>query len=320
MRAAWCDRLGDASAVAVRDVPVPGPGPGQALVRVHAAALNFPDVLMVAGRYQVRLDPPFIPGTEFAGEVVCAPNNAMPVGARVTGVVPHGAFAEYVAADPNDLRPLPAGLDFIHGAAFQVTYRTAYHALVTIGGAQPGQSVVVLGAAGGVGLATVDVASRLGLRVIAAASSEQRLALCREFGAHHTVDYSTDPLKERLKALAPNGADIVVDPVGGRFAEPALRAIAWGGRFVSVGYAAGEIPRLPLNLVLLKGAQVRGFEMRGLAAHLPEAIDRCEDTLTGLVAAGMRPHIGARHPLDDVRGAFSLLADRRALGKVVVIP
>jgi len=318
MRAAWCEEH-DLSRVVVRDdLPVPVPGEGQVLVRVFAAALNFPDVLMVQGLYQVKVEPPFIPGTEFAGEVVSSPLGWASTGTRVMGVVGTGGFGEYVLARLDELRPLPDGLDYEHGAAFQVTYTTAYHALVTIGAAEAGQSVAVTGAAGGVGLATVDVAHRLGLRVIAAASSPERLALCREYGADETVDYSHQPLKERLKQIVPDGVDIVIDPVGDAVAEPALRTLRWGGRFVTVGYAGGAIPRIPLNLVLLKGAIVRGFEMRGLAAHAPEAIRRCDEILGRLVEEGLRPHLGARFPLDDVSEALRHVADRKALGKVVV--
>jgi len=318
MRAAWCAGFGDSGAVGVRDVPRPVPASGQALVRVRAAAVNFPDVLMVAGRYQVRVEPPFVPGTELAGEVVDAPAGPLSPGTRVTATVRSGAFAEFAAVDVGDLRPLPAELDFVTGAAYRVTYTTAYHALITIGAAQPGQVVAVLGAAGGVGLATVDVAHRLGLRVIAAASSAARLALCRAYGADDTIDYSGEPLKERLKELAPHGVDVIVDPVGGEFAEAALRAIAWGGRFVTVGYASGTIPRIPLNLVLLKGAQIRGFEMRGIAAHAPGAIEACDATLNRLVQQGLRPHVSATFALDEVAAALETVANRTVLGKVVV--
>jgi NADPH2:quinone reductase len=319
MRAAWCDRFGDASAVTVREVPPPVPTPGQALIRVRAAAVNFPDVLMVGGRYQVRTEPPFIPGTELAGEVVESPPGSPAPGSRVTATIRHGAFAEFTAVDVGDLRPLPDGLDFVAGAAFRVTYSTAYHALVTVGRAQAGHVVAVLGAAGGVGLATVDMAHRLGLGVIAAASSPERLELCRAHGADKTIDYSTEPLKERLKELAPRGVDVVIDPVGGEFAEAALRAIAWGGRFVTVGYASGIIPRIPLNLVLLKGAQIVGFEMRGLGARIPDALDACEATLARLVAEGLRPHVDRTFALDDVRSALDWVANRKVLGKVVIV-
>ncbi len=318
MRAACCERFGDSSAVTVREIPQPVPASGQALVRVRAAAVNFPDVLMIAGRYHVRTEPPFVPGTELAGEVVAAPPGTLSPGSPVTATIRAGGFAEFVAVDVTDLRPLPAGLDFVAGAAFRVTHSTAYHALVTIGAARAGQVAAVLGAAGGVGLATVDVAHRLGLRVIAAASSPARLELCRAHGADETIDYSREPLKERLKSLAPRGVDVVVDPVGGEFAEAALRAIAWGGRFVTVGYASGTIPRIPLNLVLLKGAQIRGFEMRGIAAHAPGAIDACDAALDRLVQEGMRPHISGTFSLDEVGSALDAVANRKVLGKAVV--
>jgi NADPH2:quinone reductase len=319
MRAAWCEELGEVSGVAVREISTPVPGPGQALVRVHAAALNYPDVLIVGGRYQVRVEAPFVPGGEFCGEVVVAADGGPPEGSRVTGLVPSGAFAEYVCADAETLQPLFDGLDWVHGAALGVTYRTAYHSLVTIGAAQAGQVVAVLGAAGGVGLAAVDLGGRLGLRIIACASSADKVELCRAHGATDVIDYSREPLKQRLKELAPSGIDVVVDPVGGDLAEDALRALGWGGRFVTVGYASGTIPRIPLNVVLLKGAVVRGFEMRGLAAHLPDAIDACTSTLARLVGEGMRPFIGARYTLDDVRAAFECVAQRRALGKIVLV-
>jgi NADPH:quinone reductase len=318
MRAAWCEQLGSVSDIVTLDVPDPVAAPGQVLVRISAAALNFPDVLTIGGRYQNRVSPPFIPGSEFAGVVVGSPAGWARLGTAVTGVVGSGAFAELIAVDLGDLRPALAGLDPVQSAAFHVTYTTAYHGLVTVGEAQPGQTVVVLGAAGGVGQATVDLAHRLGLRVIAAASSPARLQLCREYGADETVDYSREPLKDRLKALAPGGVDVVIDPVGGPLAEQALRAIGWGGRFVAVGFASGEIPRIPLNLVLLKGAQLRGFEMRGLTRHRPQAISAAEQALSSFVAQGMRPHVGARYHLDDIRAALEQVEGRRALGKVVL--
>jgi NADPH2:quinone reductase len=208
----------------------------------------------------------------------------------------------------------------VGAAAFRVAYGTAYHAVVTIGEAQRGQTVVVLGAAGGVGLASVDVAHRLGMRVVAAASSADKLALCREHGADEVVDYTTEPLKERLKELTGGGADVVVDPVGGDVSEAALRATAWGGRFVTVGFASGTIPRIPLNLVLLKGAQIRGFEIRTLPEHAPQAMVEGERVLAELVAQGMRPHVSAVYPLAEAARALADVAERRVLGKVVVTP
>ena len=199
-----------------------------------------------------------------------------------------------------------------------MTYLTAYHALVTAGGLRPGQWVAVLGAAGGVGSATVDVAARLGARVIAAASSPERLKVCAELGAEAGIDYVREDLKQRIKEITGDGADLVVDPVGDRWAEPALRAIRWGGRFVSVGYAGGDIPRIPLNIVLLKNITVRGLELRTWTERLPEETARARDALTELVAQGMRPAVSEVHALEDIGAALQRVADRLPTGKVVI--
>jgi NADPH:quinone reductase len=320
MRAAICREIGSLAAVTVEDVPEPEPGPGQVRVRVRAASVNFPDVLIARGLYQIKATPPFTPGSEFAGEVDAVGDGVVnvAVGDRVSGADLTGAFAERIVVSAAAVHPTPVGLDDVSAAAFRVAYTTAYHSLVTIADAQPGQTVVVLGAAGGVGLATVHIADRLGLRVIAVASSAERVQVGIEEGADAGVDYSSEPLKERLKELSDGGADIVIDPVGGDIAEPALRALRWGGRFVTVGYASGTIPQIPLNLVLLKGIVVRGFEIRTLPQHRPDAIEPAERALADLVAAGMRPLVRAVYPLDEVAAALEHVADRRAIGKVVI--
>jgi NADPH:quinone reductase len=322
MKAAVCTRIGAIEDIQIADLPVPVPREGEIAVAVRAASVNFPDVLMVAGAYQVRTEPPFVLGSEFAGEVVALGTGVTtpPVGARVVGASLTGAFTEMVAVPAKSVQPLPEGLDFVTGAAFRVAYSTAYHAVVTIGEAVSGQTVVVLGAAGGVGLASVDVAHRLGMRVVAAASSAEKLQVCADHGADELVDYTREPLKERLKELTDGGADVVVDPVGGELSEAALRATRWGGRFVVVGFASGHIPRIPLNLVLLKGAQIRGFEMRTLPDHVPGAIANSQRVLAELVANGMRPHVSAVYSLDQAVTAMSDVAQRRVLGKVVVTP
>jgi NADPH:quinone reductase len=320
MRAAVCTAFGSVHDVVIADVPEPTPRAGEVAVAVRAAAVNFPDVLMVAGAYQIRTEPPFVLGSEFAGEVVSVGEGvtAPAVGDRVYGSALTGAFTETVVVPAKAVRPVPSGLDMVSAAAFRVAYGTAYHAVVTIGDGRPGQTVVVLGAAGGVGLASVDVAHRLGMRVVAAASSADKLALCRAYGADEVVDYAREPLKERLKELTAGGADVVVDPVGGDVSEDALRATAWGGRFVTVGFASGSIPRIPLNLVLLKGAQIRGFEIRTLPQHAPQAMADGDRVLGELVAAGMRPHVSAIYPLAEAARALADVAERRVLGKVVV--
>ena len=321
MLAAWADRLGPPSVVQVVPRPDPVPGPGQVLVGVRAAAVNFPDVLMLAGKYQVPTEVPFTPGSEFAGVVLSVGEGVSPLlaGRRVQGATFSGAFAEQVVVPAAAVQQIPPQLDDVSAAAFAVAHRTAYHALVTVGGAAAGDTVVVLGAAGGVGLASVDVAAALGMRVVAAASSADRVALACARGAKAGIDYGAEDLKQRIKDLTGGiGADLVIDPVGGRYAEPALRALRWGGRFVCVGFASGEIPRIPLNLVLLKGVIVRGFELRTLPHHAPEAVADGDRQLAELVRGGLRPYVSSVYPLDDVAEALAEVAERRAVGKVVI--
>jgi len=304
----------------MRDVPDVSPGPGEVVVAVAAAGVNFPDVLTIADKYQVSTPLPFTPGSEFAGRVSALGEGVtgLSVGEEVMGSAIAGAFAEQVVAPAASLSPVPAGLDMVHAAAFRVAYATAYHSLVTFGGLEPDQWVVVLGAAGGVGTAAVDIAARMGARVVAAASSAERLAVCARLGAAAGVDYSCEDLKLRVKEITGTGADLVIDPVGGRYSEQALRAIRWGGCFVCVGFAAGDIPRIPLNLVLLKNVVVRGMEIRSLQANLPHAVKAAERDLAALVADGMRPMVSQVFDLTDTATALSRVADRQATGKIVI--
>ena len=320
MRAARCTEYGLPSRITVAEVPDPEPGPGEVLVRVQAAAVNYPDVLIVANRYQVSAPLPFTPGSEFAGVVAAlGPGASGPaVGSPVTGAVLSGAFAEQVVVPAAALRAIPDGLDMVQAAAFHVTYLTAYHSLVTVGAGQPGEWVAVLGAAGGVGSAATDVATRLGLRVVAAASSEERLVVARKLGAEAGVDYVREDLKLRIRELTGGGAHLVIDPVGGDYAEAALRALRRGGRFVTIGYAGGSIPRIPLNLVLLKNVIVRGFEARTMRQYAPEAAASAELALAGLVRTGMRPLVSHVHPLAEVATALTDVLERRTTGKVVL--
>lgn len=323
MKAVRCEVYGPPASLVVREVPDPVPGPGEVVVEIHAAGVNFPDVLLIANRYQVPTRLPFIPGNEFAGRVIqLGPDvTGFAAGDVVMGTaLAGGAFAERVAVPARALRPVPAGLDMVHAAAFGVTYRTAYHALVTIGGLKPDDWVVVLGAAGGVGTACVDLASRLGARVIAAVSSRDRVAICQKLGAVGSIVYSHEDVKTAIRRFTAPGAEIVIDPVGGSYAEQALRSTRWGGRFVCVGFAAGEIPRIPLNLVLLKGVIVRGFELRTLADHLPDAIREEERTLARLAGAGMRPEVSECYPLDQAAAALERVAGRQVTGKIVITP
>lgn len=320
MRAARCEAYGGPQGVVIRELPDPEARPGKVVVDIEAAALNFPDVLTIANKYQVSTPVPFTPGSEFAGTVAAVGEGVsqFTVGDRVMGSAGAGAFAEKIAIDEHALSPIPEGLAMVAAAGFRVTYLTAYHSLVTVGGIKPGDWVVVLGAAGGVGTATVDLAARMGARVIAAASTTERVEIGKKLGAAEGIAYDEEDLKTRIKDITGGGADLVVDPVGGKYAEQALRAVRWGGTFLTVGFAAGEIPRIPLNLVLLKNVVVRGFELRTIGSRLPEAADRATRALAEFVAEGMTPLVTDVFGLDETVEALALVADRRAAGKVVI--
>jgi NADPH2:quinone reductase len=321
MRAALCRAYGAPEVVEVTDVDRPAVGPGQVRAVVDAAAVNFPDVLLVAGEYQVKLPPPFVPGSEFAGVVAEVGDavDGVAVGDRVFGSTIAGAFAEEVVAPASALTPVPDGVDTTVAAAFGVAHRTAYHVLRSVAAVRPGDDVIVLGAGGGVGLATVQLATGLGARVTAVASSAEKLAVAQQLGAMHLANHRDGDLRAQLRAALPEGADVVVDPVGGDLAEPALRTLHWGGRFVTVGYASGTIPRIPLNLVLLKGIRIAGFEMLQFLTHHPDEVARDERELLGLLAAGRAfPYIGATFGLDDAAAALRWVADGRAIGKVLL--
>ncbi|MFD7205477.1 NADPH:quinone oxidoreductase family protein [Streptomyces sp. NPDC059893] len=321
MRTARCTSYGPPGGIEIAETDDLTPGPGEVLVEVHAAAVNYPDVLVAADRYQISAPLPFTPGSEFAGVVAArgAGVSGPPEGTAVAGAVFTGAFAEQVVAPVAALRPIPDGLDMVHAAAFHVTYQTAYHALVTVGGATAGEWAAVLGAAGGVGSAAVDVATRLGVRVVAAASSKERLDVALGLGAERGIDYTKEELKVRVRELTGGGgAHLVIDPVGGDHAEAAFRALCRGGRFVTVGYADGRIPRIPLNLVLLKNATVRGFEARMMREEAPEAVAAAQRALAAMVRDGMRPLVSRVHPLSEVASALTAVAERRTTGKVVL--
>lgn len=322
MRAAVCRAYGEPEVVRVEgDVASPALGPGQVRVRVRAAAVNFPDVLLVANRYQISASPPFVPGSEFAGVVTeVAPDvETIAIGERVSGTVLVGAFADEVVVAAPALTRIPAGIDEGVAAAFGVAHRTAYHVLRSVAGVQPGEELIVLGAGGGVGLAAVQLGAVLGATVTAVASSAEKLKVAADHGAANLVDRRSGELRELLRSALPDGADVVVDPVGGDVAEPALRALRWGGRFVTVGYASGVIPRIPLNLVLLKGVHVVGFEFAGFAMHAAGEVQRNEHELLALLAERrVTPYIGATFALDEVADALRYVADGKAIGKVVV--
>jgi len=322
MRALLCREYGLPEKLVVADLPDPVVGEGQVVVDVRAAAVNFPDYLMIQNKYQVSMPLPFVPGSEFAG-VVSAVGPAAGdwrVGDRVCGASFVGAFGERIAVPGASLTAVPPAVDFAAAAAFFVVYGTAYGALHSVARLRAGETVLVLGAAGGVGLAAVQLAVHAGARVIAAASSEAKLAACRAEGAQSTVDYARQSLKAALKELTGGaGVDVVVDPVGGELSEQALRATGWGGRFVVVGFASGEIPRVPLNLPLLKGSQICAFNIAPFLSHQPDELRRNQNTLLELLAQGViRPRISSRHPLAAAAAALCEVGERRAIGKVIV--
>jgi NADPH2:quinone reductase len=322
MRAAVCRQYGPPEVVQVEaDYPAPALGVGQVRVRATAAALNFPDLLLVADRYQVSVPPPFVPGSEFAGSVaeVGAGVTVVTMGDRVTGTGLVGAFAEEVVVSAQALAPIPAGVDDRVAAAFGVAHRTAYHVLRSVARLEAGEELIVLGAGGGVGMAAVQLGAELGARVTAVASTDEKLEVAVQEGATRVVNHRAGPLRQLLREVVPDGADIVIDPVGADLAEPALRSLRWGGRFVTVGYASGTIPRIPLNLVLLKGIQILGFQFASFAEHWPDELQRNEREVLELLATHrIRPYIGATFTLDNVVAAMRSVTDGQAIGKVVL--
>jgi len=324
MRAAVAREYGPPETLRIEDVPAPVPGPGEVRVRVRAAAVNFPDLLFLANRYQVSVPLPFTPGSELAGEVIeCgAGASGFAPGDRVYGATLGGAFAEEVALPAAALSRIPDGVDFATAAAFGVAYTTAWGALVWAAALRAGETLLVLGAAGGVGLAALEIGRQCGARVVAAASSEAKRALCRAKGAAAAIDSAPDSLRERVgEAAGKRGVDVVFDPVGGAASEPALRTLAQGGRHVVVGFASGEIPRIPANLLLLRNARLVGFEIAAWQRAQPEAMRTARETLHAWLAAGrIAPHVGGRFPLEQAAEALRQVAERRVLGKLVIEP
>jgi NADPH:quinone reductase len=322
LKALLCRELGSGR-LELTEVAAPAPGPNQVLVHVKAAAANFPDVLMLEGKYQFKPPMPFAPGCELSGVVTAVGEGvqALRTGQRVLAVVPHGGFAEQAVADVARVVPIPDAVSFESAAAFMFTYGTSYHALKDRAQLAAGETLLVLGAGGGVGLAAVELGKKMGARVFAAASSDAKLAACREHGADATIAYTREDLRERVKALTGSrGVDVVYDPVGGAHTEPAFRSLAWRGRLLVVGFAGGEIPKLPLNLPLLKGASVVGVFWGDFTRREP-ALNRenMQRLVAWLADGGLRPHIGARYALAEGARAIADVRERRAIGKVLVV-
>lgn len=324
MKAVLCKSFGGPETLVVEDVPSPEPGPGEALVRVHAAALNFFDTLIIENKYQLKPPLPFSPGAEFCGVVEALGPDAegLAVGDRVLGSIGYGACRDLVAAKADRLTLVPDGVSDEQAAGLTITYGTSLHALKDRAQLRPGETLAVLGAAGGVGLAAVEIGALMGARVIACASSEDKLALARRHGAAETLNYSREGLRDGLRRLTDgNGVDVLYDPVGGDLADPALRSMAWKGRYLVVGFAGGEIPKLPLNLILLKGCDVQGvfwgsFVDREPAKHAANMAWLLEHVAAGRLSA----LVHAVYPLAETAQAIGVLARREAKGKVLVRP
>lgn len=322
MKALVCKAYGPPESLVIEQRADPAPGAGEVLVDVKAAGINFPDVLMIAGEYQVKTPPPFVPGGEAAGvvEALGADVHGLKPGDRVICTPALGAFAEKVALPEARCLPLPDALSFEQGAGFTVTYATVCHAFRQSTALQAGETVLVLGAAGGVGVAAVEFAKALGARVIAAASSAEKLEFARKAGADNVIDYSTSSLREAVRELTDGrGVDVVFDPVGGDLAEQAYRSLAWHGRYLVIGFACGEIPRFPVNIALLKEASVIGVWWGTWAGRNPKEALRNMQELAAMVEAGtLRPRVTERYPLERYADAFAAITERRALGKVVL--
>jgi NADPH2:quinone reductase len=322
MKALLCTHAGAPDDLTIAELPDPIAGAGEAVVRVRAAALNFFDLLIIAGKYQYKPDFPFSPAAEFAGTVEnLGPDaNGLAVGDRVMGYLRHGAAREKLSIPAKRLIKLPGSLDFERAAGLTVTYGTSYYALKDRAELKAGETLVVLGASGGVGLAAVELGKIMGARVIACASSDEKLLFTREHGADEVVNYQNTVLRNALKVLGgERGIDVVYDPIGGPYAEPALRSLGFGGRYLVVGFAAGEIPKLPLNLVLLKACDVRGVFWGSWTEREPQAHRANMADIVRWCAEGrLSGHVHARYPLAEAAQALHAIADRKVMGKVVL--
>lgn len=322
MRALVCREYGPPESLVIEDLDDPVAGKGEVVVDVEAAGINFPDVLSIAGKYQVKTPTPFVPGNEAAGIVSAVGDGVRhsKVGDRVIVMTRGSAFAEKVVAEEAMTMPLPDGLDFDQGAGFAVTYGTSYHALKQSADVQPGEAVLVLGAAGGVGITAVEIAKAMGARVIAAASTDEKLEFARSAGADELINYSNSPLKESVKELT-NGAgvDVVYDPVGGELSEQAYRACGWHARYLVIGFASGDIPSFAANIALLKEASIIGVWWGTWAAKNPADQVQNMRELAGLLAGGkISPRVTEAYALEDFVDAFSAITGRRARGKVIL--
>ena len=321
---AWlCEKPVGVEALTWKELPTPSPQAGQVLIRIEAASLNFPDLLIVQNKYQMKPDLPFVPGSEYAGviEAVGEGVTHLKVGQSVACLSGTGGFGTHTLAPAKLCMPLPAGFPAVDAAAFIMIYATSHHALIDRAALKAGETVLVLGAAGGVGTAAIQIAKAAGARVIAAASTDEKCALCKSLGADETINYTTQNMREVLKTLTEGkGPDVIYDPVGGDFAEPAFRSIAWRGRYLVVGFAAGPIPALPFNLALLKGASIVGVFWGDFARREPQANAAMMAELAKWYAQGkVKPVIDRTMPMSDLKAAYAHMGSRGVMGKLVMV-
>jgi NADPH:quinone reductase len=323
MRAVLCKAYGPPESLVIEEVEPLKPGPGQVVVDVRACGVNFPDTLMIEGKYQSKPPFPFSPGGEVAGVVKALGEGVerVQVGDRVIAFTGWGGFAEEVLAEAKVLIPIPTEMDFATASAFVMVYGTSHYALKDRAKIQPGETLLVLGAAGGVGLAAVELGKVMGARVIAAASSVEKLAVCREHGADEGINYTSEDLKERLKTLTGGkGVNVVYDPVGGPYSEVALRGLAWEGRHLVIGFAAGDIPRIPLNLSLLKGSSIVGVFWGSFISRDPQRNqEHLHELMTWFLQGKLHPRISATYPLERAADALNDLLTRKITGKAVLL-
>ncbi|MEO0338355.1 MAG: NADPH:quinone oxidoreductase family protein [Bacteroidota bacterium] len=323
MNAILCESFGPPSNLVYKEIADPIPGPDEILVKVAACSVNFPDTLIIQGLYQFKPPLPFSPGSDVAGTVEAVGDNVKGFnpGDEVIGFASHGGFAEKVCVHSMACFPKPPGMSMVHAASFLLAYGTSYHALKDRARLKEGQTLLVLGASGGVGLAAVELGKKMGARVIAAASTAEKLDLCKQYGADEVINYQEEDLKARVKELThKKGADVVYDPVGDKYAEPALRAIARHGRYLVVGFAAGEIPKIPLNLTLLKECQIVGVFWGNFARKEPgKSLQNTFQLVQWFQEGTLKPHIHATYPLKDAPAALEEILARKAKGKIVIV-
>jgi NADPH2:quinone reductase len=322
MKAILCNKFGTPDTLEYLEIENPSPKNDEVLIAVKACSVNFPDTLIIQGKYQFRPEFPFSPGSDVAGIVDVVGENVkhLKVGDEVVGFIPFGGFAEKAIVKAKDCFPKPKGMSMVNASAFLLAYGTSYHALKDRANLQKGETVLILGASGGVGLTALELAKLMGAKVIAAASSKEKLDLCKEFGADEVINYTEESLKDRVKEITnARGVDVIYDPVGGHYSELALRAIAWKGRHLVIGFANGEIPKIPINLTLLKGASIVGVFWGAFAQNQPkESLENIKELLTWFAKGDLKPHIDKTYSLQNAPKALEAMMQRKTKGKIVI--